>query len=140
MDKELNRLKEFCVEVLEYINRTEREEIPFMKDMVKVVSSFNNKRDINSTVSEVIEMSQDYTGEKLELLNETLEAKNLPSLTLMRSKESRLVLSIIQRGAIKTDDEFRLLNSYLNETSTKKSNSVSIESVNSLLRAYETNQ
>lgn len=140
MDKELNRLKEFCVEVLEYINRTEREEIPFMKDMVKVVSSFNNKRDINSTVSEVIEMSQDYTGEKLELLNETLEAKNLPSLTLMRSKESRLVLSIIQRGAIKTDDEFRLLNSYLNEASTKKSNSVSIESVNSLLRAYETNQ
>ncbi|WP_163131043.1 hypothetical protein [Agarivorans sp. Alg241-V36] len=140
MDKELNRLKEFCVEVLEYINRTEHEEIPFLKDMIKVVSSFKNKRDINSTVSEVIEMSQDYTGEKLELLNETLEAKNLPSLTFMRSKESRLVLSIVQRGAIKTDDEFRLLNSYLNETSTKKSSSVSIESVNSLLRAYETNQ
>ena len=140
MDKELNRLKEFCVEVLEYINQTEREEIPFMKDMIKVVSSFKSKRDINSTVSEVIEMSQDYTGEKLDLLNETLEAKSLPSLTFMRSKESRLVLSIIQRGAIKTDDEFRLLSSFLNETSTKKTSSVSVETVNSLLLAYETDQ
>ena len=41
----------------------------------------------------------------------------------MRVKASRLVLSIIQRGVIESDDEFRLLNSYLDDAIGKNADS-----------------
>jgi len=137
VNKDLNILKEFCITVLTYINETEREQIPFMNDFIRIVSSLKSKRDINNTVSEVLEMSQDYSGAKLESLDKILQSKNLPSLTFMRVKASRLVLSIIQRGVIESDDEFRLLNSYLDDAIGKNADSHTIEQIDALLFNYE---
>lgn len=137
MNKDQNILKEFCIEVLTYINQTEREEIPFMNDFIRIVSSLKSKRDINNTVTEVLEMSQDYSDAKLESLDKILQSKNLPSLTFMRGKASRFVLSIIQRGIIETDDEFRQLNSYLDDSIGKNADSQTIEKINTLLFNYE---
>lgn len=140
MNKDLNQLKEFCIEVLQYINQTEPEEISFINDYIKIVTTLKSKTDINSTVSEIVEMSQDYKGSKLDALDEILRSKNLPPLTFMRAKKSRLILSIIDRGAIETDDEFRLLNSYLDDAVGKDTELKTIEAIDALLFEYESNK
>jgi hypothetical protein len=140
VNKDLNQLKEFCIEVLQYINQTEPEEISFINDYIKIVTTLKSKTDINSTVSEIVEMSQDYKGSKLDALDEILRSKNLPPLTFMRAKKSRLILSIIDRGAIETDDEFRLLNSYLDDAVGKDTELKTIEAIDALLFEYESNK
>jgi hypothetical protein len=134
------KLKGFCIELLKFINQTEPEEISYINDMIKIAETINSKADINSMISDLLEMSEDFKGAKLDSLNEILRSKDLPTLTFMRAKKSRLVLSILNRGAIKTDDEFRLLNSFIDEAINNNSDPQVIESVNELLAAYEFDQ
>jgi len=140
VSSEKEKLKWFCVELLTFINQTEPEEISFISSMIKIAEKTNNKVGINSLVSDLLEMSEDFKGEKLDTLNEILQSKKLPTLTYMRAKKSRLVLSIISRGAIKTDDEFRLLNSFLDDAIGKNTDSKTIETIDALLFEYESNQ
>ena len=140
MSSEKEQLKGFCVELLAFINETEPEEISFIIDMIKIAKVINSKADINSMVSDLLEMSQDFKGAKLASLNQILSSKKLPTLTFMRSKQSRLVLSILNRGVIKTDDEFRLLNCYLDEAIGNNTSIEIIDSVNALLSVYEYGQ
>lgn len=140
MSSEKEKLKGFCIELLRFIDQTEPEEISFINDMIKIAEIINTKADISSLVSDLLEMSEDFKGARLESLNEILRLKDLPTLTFMRAKKSSLVLSILNRGAIKTDDEFRLLNSFIGEAINNSSDPQTIESVNALLSAYDFDQ
>lgn len=137
MTIEKNKLKMFCVELLRFIQKAESKEIPFINDMIKISEAINTKAAIDTVVSDLLEMSEDLNEGQIESLDDLLQSKELPTLTLLRAKKSGSVLAIVRRGIIETDDEFRLLNSFLNDATGNSVDSKVTESVNALLFEYE---
>jgi len=68
---------------------------------------------IRQAANDVLEMSQDLEGKDLAKLDKKLEELNLPSLSNMRVKGYRELLTILSRNKIRNEDEWYVVKSYL---------------------------
>jgi hypothetical protein len=69
-------------------------------------------------VRDLTEWSQDLAGKALDQLNHCLATENLPTLSLLRSREDNAFCRILERNEIRTEDEYRLVNARVSNASS----------------------
>jgi hypothetical protein len=65
---------------------------------------------------DTVEMCQDLSSAAVAQLDAELLAANLPTLTQMRNRQFRKIQAILDRGAIRSEAQYRLLDSVLSDT------------------------
>ena len=68
---------------------------------------------VRQAAGDVVEWAQDLSDEQVSALDAQLRESNLPTLTAMREATYRQALHVLSRGAIRSDEEWRLLEGYL---------------------------
>jgi hypothetical protein len=84
----------------------------------------------------MVEMCEDLAAERVSVLVARLTDEGLPTLTQMRDRRYRELLSILSRGQIKSDDECRLVNGFVADMDARLS-ADNRAKANALLLAYE---
>ncbi|MFN3725841.1 MAG: hypothetical protein ACK4SZ_06000 [Allosphingosinicella sp.] len=57
-------------------------------------------------INDIVEMTDDWTQERISSVDLTLQQQGLPTLTEMRGRFSKLVQRAVRRGSIKDDVEY----------------------------------
>lgn len=142
--QEVDRLKGFATELLVFINGLSEGFANQYKggfnpanEFLKVIPRIKTKREINSVISDLLEWTQDIKDENLTEINGMLAIKNLPTLSLMRNKKLKTFSSILSRGHIDKNEEYQLVESYMNDISNEEITSSDRELANKLLMEFE---
>jgi hypothetical protein len=85
----------------------------------------------------MVEMTKDLDSAAIGVLEARLAAEGAPSLTSMRDRQRLTVFQILHRGKIRTDDEWRLLNSIVADTADQMLDASSRDDACAMLRDYE---
>jgi hypothetical protein len=70
---------------------------------------------MRQVVSDLLEWSQDLKGAPLDELDAKLNAKALPTLTLMRARANKQFADILVRGCIRDEEEYRILSGRISD-------------------------
>jgi hypothetical protein len=88
----------------------------------------------------MVEMCEDLAPDQVAALDARLERDGLPTLSRMRDRRYRSLLAVLARGRIESDDEFRLVNSFVCEVDSPHLSGAARAKANALLGEYETNR
>lgn len=61
---------------------------------------------LSMAINDIVEMTDDWTQERISSVDLTLQQQGLPTLTEMRGRFSKLVQRAVRRGSIKDDVEY----------------------------------
>ena len=89
---------------------------------------------IRQTANDMLEATQDIKGKELEELDVKLRGQNLPTITNMRNKGFKKLLTTLSRNKLKNEEEWRLLRSFLENDSL---NPEELTQIQRLLDDYE---
>jgi hypothetical protein len=85
----------------------------------------------------MVEMCEDLAADRVSTLDARLTHDGLPTLTQMRDRRYRELLTILSRGHINSDDEFRLVNGFIADMESASLSADHRAKANALLLAYE---
>jgi hypothetical protein len=74
------------------------------------------KRGLMMAIHDCLEVSSDWTPQKIAHVEEQLKARGLPSLIGLRKKYSKKYLAILKRGVIKTQEEYFMMKGVLDSS------------------------
>ena len=113
---ELERLKRFCEIVATALPSSGEGGEQMRVELLRAIATVTSMKAARTIVSDLLEWTQDLAGNELFVLDQSLAAQTLPTLSLMRSREDAQLTAILQRGFIANEDEYRLLTSRLADT------------------------
>lgn len=113
---ELQRLKRFCEVVVRALPLPGSAGAAAHSELSQAITAITSVKAARTLVSDLLEWTQDLSGQDLVTLDQSLAVENLPTLTLMRTREDAGFTTILKRGRIADDDEFRLVNARLADT------------------------
>jgi hypothetical protein len=85
----------------------------------------------------MVEMCEDVAANRVAVLDARLAHEGLPTLTQMRDRRYRELLTILSRGHIKSDDECRLVSAFTADREPARLSDDNRAKANALLLAYE---
>ena len=85
----------------------------------------------------MVEMCEDLAADRVSVLDARPTHDGLPTLTQMRDRRYRELLTILSRGQIKSDDECRLVNGFVADTESARLSADNRAKANVWLLAYE---
>ena len=118
---ELDRLKGFCQSVVEAMLPQQESGASLRDEMTAAIVGCRSVRGARLLVRDLVEWSQDLRGPGLAQLDAALAAASLPTLSLVRSKESAELAGILTRGIIANEDECRFVIARLADTASNLS-------------------
>lgn len=71
---------------------------------------------IREAARDMVEWCQDLRPTEVPVLDQELLQLGLPTFTLLRQRRYRELLKVLDRGCVKTESEYRLLEGYLSDT------------------------
>jgi hypothetical protein len=92
-------------------------------ELLRAITTISSVKAARTLVSDLLEWTQDLSGQDLVTLDQSLAAESLPTLTLMRSREHVRFTAILKRGRIDDDEEFQLVSARLADTASSLSDS-----------------
>ena len=88
----------------------------------------------------MVEMCEDLAADQVAALDARLAGDGLPTLSEMRDRRYRSLLTVLSRGRIESDDEFRLVNSFVSDVDSPHLSEPTRAKASRLLGAYESNR
>ena len=92
---------------------------------------------LRQAAADVVEMYQDIKDDDLAALEQRFAAAGAPSLAAMRARRVVDIFRILNRAAIRSDDEWRLLNAVVSDTADRILDESNRAVAQRLLREYE---
>ena len=132
---ERERLTRFCILVIRFIFR-EQPESKTLQEFERIEWNRSSLAGIRMAARDAVEWSKDLAGEQLAKLDAELASQGLPTLTAMRNVNYRKALAVLERGAVRNDEEWHMLNGLVADTSDLTLTSVEREQADRLVNEY----
>lgn len=129
--EELEQLRGFVLTVLDHLGLT------LSAEALKPIRTARSIRGIREAARDMVEMCEDLAADRVSVLDARLTRDGLPTLTQMRDRRYRELLTILSRGHIKSDDESRLVNWFVADLQSPRLSDDHRAKANELLLAYE---
>ena len=88
----------------------------------------------------MVEMCEALAANQVAALDDRLARDGLPTLSQMRDRRYRSLLTVLSRGRIESDDEFRLVNGFVSDVDSPHLSGAARAKANALLGAYQSNR
>src|SRR5262245_40206246 len=137
---EYERLKAFLAVALErFVSPSESpEEHPLAAlGRLEMRSPAGALRGLREAVRDMIDMYELAPEVERERLDVRLTARGAPSLRSVQQGRSRAILAIVERGEIRSDDEWRLISGALSDMTDRLLSGVSRDAANAMVARYE---
>jgi hypothetical protein len=136
---DMNLLGEWCREVLQYLGaHGDQQTKEVCRQMAEVVNrESRNPKAMKSIARDLEEWTRALPQKEIAELDTLLRANLDVGLKEAQRNRTKAVAGILQRNSIKTEEEYRLLLSHVDEIYSDPSKAVELESINALLRSYE---
>ena len=118
---ELDRLKRFSEIVASALPLAGDAGDTIRSDLLHVIATVTSIKAARTLVSDLLEWTQDLAGNELLVLDRSLAAQALPTLSLMRTREDAHFIAVLQRGLIANEEEYNLVSSRLIDTASSLS-------------------
>jgi hypothetical protein len=128
------RLGQFCVIVVRFLFGTQPDS-PIVQEFERIEWNLP-PRAIKMVVSDVVEWSRDLTGEQLMILDSQLASEGLPTLSAMRNANYRTAIAVLDRGAVRNQEEWHILNALVSDTADRTLSTVERQQAERLLSEY----
>ena len=130
--EEHEQLRGFILEIMSLL--------PHSEETLHPVRATRSLSGLRQASRDMVEMCQDLADDQVAALDARLASKGLPTLTHMRDRRYRSMLAILSRGRIKSDEEFRLLNSFVSDVDSPHLSEANRTRAETLLGEYEFNR
>jgi hypothetical protein len=114
-DTELERLKKFCIVVLDFIAESATPGVVARDQFVRALEDASSVRGMRDATRDMIEWGGALPPGQIRELDSRLVAFGLPTFSLMRAKRGREVSRVLARGRIDSEEEYRLLTSVVSD-------------------------
>lgn len=128
---EIEKLRGFILTTLDYVK------IGISKESLAPLLANGPVAGFRIAAKDIAQFYEDFSGLQIEELDSLLSSKGFPTITQMYNKNYRTFLSLIAKSKIKTDDQFRLLNSFVVEQDSKLASQKEREKAEQLMVNYE---
>lgn len=112
---ERERLTRFCILVVRFIFR-EHPESKTLREFERIKWNRSSLAGIRMAARDAVEWSKDLAGEQLAKLDAKLASEGLPTLTAMRNVNYRKALAVLERDAVRNEEEWEILNGFVADT------------------------
>ena len=131
LSDEIEQLRGFSLAVLESIG------LALSPESLEPIRTTRSLRGLREAARDMVEMCQDLTADQVAAFDLRLVDDGLPTLTQMRDRRYRSLLAILSRGRIRSDDEYRLVNSFVSDIDAPHLSPDARSKANVLLASYE---
>lgn len=131
---EHEQLRGFSLVVLDQLGS------PFSEESLAPIRTTKSLRGLREAARDMVEMCEDLAANQVAALDARLARDGLPTLSEMRDRRYRNLLTVLSRGRIESDDEFRLVNSFVSDVDSPHLSGPARAKANALLGAYESNR
>ena len=128
---EREQLRGFALAVLDQVG------VSASQSALEPLRTTRSLRGLREAARDMVEMCEDLRIDQVEALDERLAWEGLPTLSLMRDSRHRSFLNVLSRGRIESDEEFRLINSYVSDVDSPHLSEEARAKANALLSEYE---
>ena len=128
---EHEQLRGFSLAVLDQLG------VSFSEESLEPIRSSRSLRGLREAARNMVEMCEDLAAEQAAALDARLARDGLPTLSQMRNRRYRRLLTVLSRGRIESDDEFRLVNGFVSDVDSPYLSDPARAKANALLGAYE---
>jgi hypothetical protein len=97
-------------------------------------------RGLREAVRDMIEAYKDAPDVERERLEVRLAASGAPSLRSVQRERSRSIFAIMERGEIRSDDEWRMISGALSDVTDRLLSGASRDAANALIASYESSR
>jgi hypothetical protein len=132
--EELEQLRGFCLAVIDQVG------VSFSEEALEPIRTSRSLRGLREAARDMVEMCVDLEGEQLAALDARLARAGLPTLSLMRDRRYRSLLTVLSRGRIESDDEFRVVSGFASDVEPGHLSPDARAKANALLGAYESDR
>lgn len=129
--EKLEQLRGFVLTVLDHLG------LALSAEALEPIRTARSIRGVREAARDMVEMCEDLGADRDSVLDARLTHDGLPTLTQMRDRRYREVLTILGRGQINSDDECRLVNGFVADTEAARLSADDSAKANVLLLAYE---
>ena len=135
--KELAFMKDFIVFIDDYIYKDDEDILE--EDKLYIIKAFEigEIRGMRMAFNDTLDMAKDLSYAQKEELNAILREKFGTDLNEQNNKNYKKIKRVIQRGKIKTDEEYYLLKERIDEIYDDESKREEVEELGTLLLNYE---
>jgi hypothetical protein len=105
--QELEQLRGFVLAVLDHLG------LVLSAEALEPIRTTRSIRGIREAARDMVEMCEDLPADRISMLDARLIHDGLPTLTQMRDRRYRELLTILSRGHINSDVESRLVNGFV---------------------------
>lgn len=137
--EELEHIKEWCHTIISFMTKIGGES-PIFTQYIEVINDSYQKQNLKGLrycFKDVNEWAKGLSKKDVEELNIALENKFGINLDDANNKALKKIGTIVRRGKINNEDEFRLLTNRVDEIYTNDKKKAELESLNKLLADYE---
>lgn len=137
--EELEYIKEWCHAIIIFMTKIGGES-PIFTQYVEVINDSYQKQNLKGLrycLKDVNEWAKGLSKKDVEELNIVLENKFGINLSDANNKALKKISTIVKRGKINNEDEYRLLTSRVDEIYANDQKKAELESLNKLLAEYE---
>jgi hypothetical protein len=113
---ERERLVGFIREVADFILRSDSSAEGMRAQFARLEQAPSSLAGLRAAASDMVEWCRDLTPEQVGRLDSRLGASTLPTLSRMRSREYRRLLTVLARARIQTESEYRLLEGFVSDS------------------------
>ncbi|WP_297835059.1 hypothetical protein [Thermomonas sp.] len=141
--REYENLKRFLVHWLTHVSPWPGLDLSDPIHPLNVLASFERKlpfsqvlSGLKQAVNDSLEGTEDWTSDRIQRADASLEAVGAPSLSLLLTRQSKQFRRIIRRGRIANNSEFYLVSAALADTVSARS-AEELAALSAMLAAYE---
>jgi len=131
---EHEQLRGFSLAVLDQLGS------PFPEESLAPIRTTRSLRGLREAARDMVEMCQDLASDQVAALDARLARDAFPTLSQMRDRRYRSLLTVLSRGRIESADEFRLVSSFVSDADSPHLSSPTRARIDALLRAYESSR
>ena len=135
--KELAFMKDWILIVHEYIFKNDEDILEVDKLCIIKAFEIGEIRGMRMAFNDTLDMAKDLSYAQKEELNAILREKFGTDLNEQNNKNYKKIKRVIQRGKIKTDEEYYLLKERIDEIYDDESKREEVEELGTLLLNYE---
>lgn len=135
--KELAFMKDFIFFIDDYIYKDDEDILEVDKLCIIKAFEIGEIRGMRMAFNDTLDMAKDLSYAQKEELNAILREKLGTDLNEQNNKNYKKIKRVIQRGKIKTDEEYYLLKERIDEIYDDKSKREEVEELGTLLLNYE---
>lgn len=139
--EKLVRARDWCLYVLRFLNKVSPAEI-FSQMMDVVEETFNKKdlRGLQMLERDIAENARALPNQAKKELDELLVAEIGWGLSALSNKEHQKVAKVLRRGAIESDEEYRILSDRADAIFDDTTKATELREINALLASYVIHQ